>query len=381
MRIIETENIPIKLWTDDIDAVALTQAKDIANLPYAFKWIAIMPDVHPGFGMPIGGVLATTKIIVPNAVGVDIGCGMETVKTNIKEIDTDTLKKIMKDFRAAIPVGYKHHTSPQEWNGFNDAPNVDILQRELKSAQYQIGTLGGGNHFLEILKDKDGFIWLMVHSGSRNFGFKTANFYNNLAIKLSSQAENKVPNRDLCYLSLDSSKGQDYQSAMNYCMNFAQANRDLMIKRMKEVFFDYTKAEYELPINSIHNFASIETHYGQEVVVHRKGATLAAEGCLGVIPGSMGTPSYIVQGLGNPESFNSSAHGAGRKLGRNQAIRSLDLLAEQAKMPNVLGSPRNKSDLQEAPGAYKDIHKVMKEQSDLVMPKLSLDPIAVIIGN
>lgn len=381
IKTINSERIPIKLWVNDIDDIALNQSKNLANFPYAFKWISIMPDVHPGYGMPIGGILATTDVVVPNAVGVDIGCGMEAVKTSLKNINIDILKNILKDIRSLIPVGFHHHQSPQVWPDFKLAPNIQIIQQELESAKYQLGTLGGGNHFIEILKGDDGYIWLLIHSGSRNFGFKTANFFHQLALKNFTKWGKDVPSKDLAFLPLDSTEGQQYFDAMNFCLNFAKANRNLIMKQLKEIVYSHVQASFEPSIAIHHNYAAIENHFGQDVVVHRKGATKATKGLTGIIPGSMGTPSFIVEGLGNQDSFNSCSHGAGRRLGRNEAIRSLDIVEEQFKMKNILGAPRTRNELQEAPGAYKDIFQVIKDQSDLVKVKVTLSPLAVVTGN
>jgi len=381
MRVIKTEKIAIKLWADNIDNETLRQAKNLANLPHAFAWISLMPDAHPGYGMPIGGVLATQGTVIPNAVGVDIGCGMIAVKTSCKEINSETLKKILGEIRREIPVGFKHHQKPQDWEGFKLAPESKIIQNELGAAQYQIGTLGGGNHFIEILKGSDGFIWLMLHSGSRNFGFRTANYYQQKALQLSERYSKDLMDKDLAFLPLDSKWGKEYLKAMNYCLAFAQTNREKMMEKVKKIFKHFTNASFFPPINIHHNYASIEKHFNKEVLVHRKGAVKAEVGQLGIIPGSMGSPSYITEGLGNSESFKSASHGAGRKLGRKEAIRTLNLEEEQAKMSGILGAPRTRNELQEAPGAYKDIDEVMKNQADLVKIKIKLTPLAVVTGN
>ncbi len=379
-RVIKGEKIPIKLWLDEINPATLDQAKNLANLPHAYKWIALMPDAHPGYGMPIGGILATTDVIVPNAVGVDIGCGIRAVKTDIKEISRESIIKILSNIRKTIPTGFAHHKTKQNWSGFSKAPNIEIIQKELDNAHYQIGTLGGGNHFIEILKDGDSYIWLMIHSGSRNFGLKTADFFYKKAQKFCQEKGIKLPTQELSFLPIESKLGKEYFEAMNYCLEFAKANRDLMMKRVKEIVNEETKCGFTEEIDVHHNYASLEKHFGKEVFVHRKGAINAEKGKVGIIPGSMGTPSYITEGKGNPESFNSSSHGAGRKLGRREAVEKLNLETEQRKMKDIVGKPRQKKELEEAPGAYKDINEVMKKQKDLVIPKVKLQPIAVVIG-
>lgn len=380
MYTINSEKIPIKIWLDELDETTLEQAKNLANLPHAYKWIAVMPDAHPGYGMPIGGILATINTIVPNAVGVDIGCGMEAVQTSLNKIDLNILKKITGEIRKLVPVGYNHHKTKHDWEGYNNAPNIDIIQKELENSRFQIGTLGGGNHFMEILQGDDDRIWIVVHSGSRNFGFKTAQHYHRQAIIYCRNNNISLPTEELAYFPLESQLGSEYFIAMSYCQNFAQANRNLMMNNIKNIFENNTVCSFTSPINIHHNFAAEEEHFGKKVIVHRKGAIRAFLGMKGIIPGSMGTPTYITKGLGNEESFSSCAHGAGRKLGRNEAIRTLDLKTEQQKMNGILGVPRTKKELQESPGAYKDIDKVMADQKDLVKILVKLSPLSVIIG-
>jgi tRNA-splicing ligase RtcB len=169
MRVVDTERIPIKLWLEDIEEEAMAQARNLANLPFAYRWIAVMPDAHVGYGMPIGGVMATEQVIVPNCVGVDIACGIVAARTDLREISTEALKDIMGRARTLIPLGFNHHPEPQEWLGFDEAPDLPVIQRELASARKQLGTLGGGNHFIELQMGSEGFVWAMIHSGSRNF--------------------------------------------------------------------------------------------------------------------------------------------------------------------------------------------------------------------
>lgn len=373
------------MWLDDMEDMALDQAKNLANLPFAFKHIAIMPDSHPGYGMPIGGVMATEGVIIPNAVGVDIGCGMCAVKTSLKEIDTETLKKIMGKIREAIPVGFNRHKERQDdefvpeifENSFES-----VVWAELGKANFQVGTLGGGNHFIEIQKGDDGHIWIMIHSGSRNLGFTVANHYNKVAIMLNEKWKSVVPKAwELAFLPVESNIGQEYIEEMNYCVEFALANRKLMMDRIEPLFLLASNDVcFDPMINIAHNYASLENHFGKNVWVHRKGATLARKGTVGIIPGSQGTKSYIVKGKGNKESFESCSHGAGRKMGRKQAQRTLNLGEEQKKLEGVIHSVRYVEDLDEAPGSYKDIDVVMANQTDLVDIKVELTPLAVIKG-
>jgi len=390
MKIINTEKLEVKMWLEEIEDGAVEQIKHLANLPFAFKHIAIMPDSHQGYGMPIGGVLATKDVIIPNAVGVDIGCGMCAIKTSLTELDTETLKEIMGEIRKAVPVGFNKHNEKQDESlmPMKDLVLNGIVDKEYQNALYSIGTLGGGNHFIEIQKGSDGHIWIMIHSGSRNFGLKIAEHYNKLAIELNRKWHANVPEEwELAFLPEDSEEGQAYIREMQYAVDFAFANRKLMMKRICDIFqiqFTAQSPMFEILqfINIAHNYAKKEKHFGKEVWVHRKGATLASSDTIGIIPGSQGTKSYIVRGLGNIQSFQSCSHGAGRKMGRKQAERTLNLEEEIKKLDDqgVIHAIRGIKDLDEAPGAYKDIDIVMKNQEDLVEVLVELTPLAVIKG-
>ena len=459
-KVISTEKKPIKLWLDDIEDGALEQAKNLANLPFVHKHIAIMADSHFGKGCPIGSVVATKGVVVPNIVGCDVSCGVCAVKTSLTDIDTDTLKKIMGEIRKVVPVGFSHHKKAQNIElmplseevketfltdedtgnpiakGLDDLP---IVRKEFLSALRQIGTLGGGNHFQEIQKGDDGHIWIMIHSGSRNLGLKVANHYNKLAQKLNEKWHSSVPKKwDLAFLPIDSEEGQAYIREMNYCVDFALANRKLMMDRIINIFkrifakpsgkfsvykyfddvyektiakertkeeaeeirneangeygYDYTSYEikeeyksivkFDEMINIGHNFAKIENHFGINCMVHRKGATLATKDTIGIIPGSMGSPSYITKGLGNPDSFSSSPHGAGRAMSRKRAKEELSLENEMKILNDqgIVHGIRNKEDLDEATGSYKNIDEVMENSKDLVEILVKLEPIASIKG-
>lgn len=387
-QIVNTEKIPIKLWIEDIEEGALEQAKNMANLPFAFRHIAIMPDSHQGYGMPIGGVLATRGVIVPNAVGVDIGCGMCALKTSLTSVEIPVLKKIMGEIRHKVPVGFNHHNEKQNESLMPDAGNIikgGIVERQYEAALKQIGTLGGGNHFIEIQRGSDGHIWIMIHSGSRNIGLKVAEHYNKVAAKLNERWYSEIPSKwQLAFLPIESQEAKDYMTEMQYCVDFAFANRKLMMENIKASFIealDEKFAEMDF-VNIAHNYARWENHFNTSVMVHRKGATSARDGETGIIPGSQGTKSYIVKGKGNPESFESCSHGAGRALSRSKAQNTLSLEEEIARLDkqNILHAIRSKKDLDEAPGAYKDIDTVMENQQDLVDIAVELTPLAVIKG-
>lgn len=380
MKIYNLGKIPIKSWATDLEEDALQQAVNLSNLSFAYSHIALMADAHVGFGMPIGGVFASLGVIIPNAVGVDIGCGIIAAKTDIKEIDIRSIEKIVDKAHKSIPLGFKHHKSPRKWEGFNNPPNLKIVMEELDAARYQLGTLGGGNHFLSIEKGSDGHIWLMVHSGSRNFGYKIAEYYNNVAIKLNEKIKLVPPKQDLAGLYIDSKEGKEYFNAMSYALKFAAENRRQLLEQFYDIFREETKSEKILKKVSIHhNYASIEKHFGKEVIVHRKGAIKAEKGELGIIPGSMGTPSYIVEGLGNPESFRSCSHGAGRVMSRRQANKTITKEMADKSMGDIVHKGWKK-DFSEAPMAYKDIEEVMDNQKDLVKRVVKLTPLGVVKG-
>lgn len=388
MRVISGERVPIKMWLDYLEDGAEAQAKNLAALPFAFHHVAIMPDAHQGYGMPIGGVLATKGVVIPNAVGVDIGCGMCALKMPLTELNIDDLKRIVGKIRETIPVGRNHRQeaiAPMPDDRYSR--ELPIVEREWASAEKQLGTLGGGNHFIEVQEGDDGHIWAMIHSGSRNLGLKVANHYNEQAKKLNAKWVSSIPlSWDLAFLPLDSAEGVAYLAEMEYCVQFALMNRIAMMQCVCDAFESVLGRDAGgLPENSIniaHNYAALENHYNQNVLIHRKGATRAREGEIGIIPGSQGTKSYIVRGLGNPESFQSCSHGAGRKMSRTKASATLDLAAEIAAMDErgIVHGIQTEKDLDEAPGAYKSIDEVMAFQTDLVTPIVTLTPRGVVKG-
>jgi len=412
MDIFHPENdsdVPIYFWADEVEAGAYYQATNLAKLPFIFKHVALMPDVHEGYGMPIGGVIACRDVVIPNAVGVDIGCGMVAVRTNVsiynfpQEELPGLLKKIHHSIKRDVPVGFNIHNKIQPWDGFEDYLQKTVADqpgwldkmsnkswdRALKS----LGTLGGGNHFIEIQKshDQQAEIWLMIHSGSRNLGKVIADYYNREALAMCTKWHSKLPHKDLAFLPVDSKLGQDYLIDMNFALKFAYENRQRMLESGKHHLKYYLgdSTVFSEEINIHHNYASLENHMGHNVWVHRKGATSAREGELGIIPGSMGTASYIVIGKGNPMSFMSCSHGAGRKMGRMDACRTLKEEDCNKAMGEVVfdgwgkvsrGKMDGTVDLGEAPGAYKDIDTVIENQRDLVKIHTRLLPLAVVKG-
>ena len=395
MQVITTEARPIKSWCPDIEEGAWQQALNLAHLPFLFRHVALMSDCHQGFGFPIGGVMATEGVVIPNAIGYDISCGMVSCRTSLTEITQNQLKRIMggsKEFkggiRSKIPIGFKHHSKKQDEKLMPDSDisfNMDyIVAHEYNSALKQLGTLGSNNHFIEVQKGSDGHIWVMIHSGSRNLGWKVADHYNKLAIELNEKWHTKVPKKwQLAFLPVDSKEGQMYLEEMDYCIDFAFANRKLMMERTKECFLEvFSDIEFDETINIAHNYCALENHFGKNVWVHRKGATLARKGTIGIIPGSQGSSSYIVEGLGNPESWMSCSHGAGRAMSCTAARNTLNYEAEVKKLEDqgIIHTIRTEKHLSEADGAYKDIEDVISQQLDLIKVLVKLKPLAVIKG-
>ena len=367
MFIYKKENqLPIKSWIPEeqyyADEKMVEQVENLAKLPFAFSHIVLSPDGHVGYGMPIGGVLATQGVVIPNAVGVDIGCGMCAVKTSITEITLEQLKHILggsKEYHGGIhseiPVGSQHQNEKQDESLMPKLEGkYEIVEQEYTAALKQLGTLGGGNHFIEIQKGSDGHVWLMIHSGSRNFGLKNAQHYNEKAIALNEKWHSNIPKKwDLAFLPLESEEGQMYIREMNYCVDFALANRRHMMEKIKQIFSaEINGTTFDPMINIAHNYATLEHHFNSDVMVHRKGATLAREGTIGIIPGSQGTSSYIVRGKGNPESFNSCSHGAGRKMSRTKGNQKRPTKTSKGNMP----SPEEIEDMDE-----KELFKTIKE--------------------
>ena len=388
--------VPIMSWCRELEQGALDQAVNVATHPRIFHHVALMPDAHQGFGMPIGGVAALDRAVCPYMVGVDIGCGMCAVRTDITAaaLMEREIRDILADLRNRVPLGFDHHAARQSWGGFKDNRSRQVRQagwcteKVWDLACRSLGTLGGGNHFIEIQAGDDSLVWLMLHSGSRNLGKVIAEHYHRLAMRLN--VTERLPHGELAFLDVEGADGQAYIRDMNFALDFARKNR----RRMVEVFCN--AVERVLPgtafleeINIHHNYAAPEKHFGREVWVHRKGATAAFNGQRGIIPGSMGTASYIVEGLGNRDSFCSCSHGAGRVLGRRDVCRSLGLKGCDAAMRGVVfdgwskiahGRLKGGYDFSEAPQVYKDIDAVIEAQLDLVRPVVRLRPLGVLKG-
>lgn len=401
------QRIPIKVWLKregEIEEECLRQAMNLSNLPFAFSHVALMPDTHSGYGMPIGGVLAADGAIIPNAVGVDIGCGVCFLRTNLpadllRRVKTGngTLgEKMVGSIMRCVPLGFAHHKVRQKCSAIDEFDGDWIpaeLRPELQAGYYQVGTLGGGNHFIELQEDEEGNTAVMLHSGSRNFGYKICRYFNKVAKEINERVNPRVPKEwDLAYLPVESKEGKAYLSWMALALKFAAENRRLMMERVKEVLFDCVAKEtldreynlkFDLEVNAHHNYAAFEEHFGQKVWVHRKGAIRAGRGEPGIIPGAMGGFSYIVKGLGNPDSFYSCSHGAGRRLGRKEALRrfSAQEVIDDLKRRHVILGKEKKADIaEEYLKAYKDIEEVLENEKDLAEPVLKLRTVCVIKG-
>lgn len=400
--------VPIKVWlssVEDLDATCLRQAMNLSNLPFAFRHIALMPDTHSGYGMPIGGVLASSEVIIPNAVGVDIGCGMGLVHTNVparllRDVKTSQgtlaqvlVGQIMRD----VPQGFEHHREPQRSEFLDRFPVQRLFHYgrdrlpTIDEAYVQLGTLGGGNHFIELQEDDQGYLGIMVHTGSRNLGFKVANYFNQVAKDLNRTMGSEIPPEfDLAYLPLETKEAAGYVEWMNFSLEFARHNREQIMRKVKAIVYEGLQRhaglkdiEISQEVNAHHNYAVREHHFGRDVWVHRKGAIRAGRGELGIIPGAMGAYSFIVEGLGNPESFHSASHGAGRVMGRKEAVRTFDVdevMADFKAKNVVLGKKRKGDTAEEYYKAYKNIEEVMREQDDLVKPVMRVRTVAVIKG-
>ena len=387
--------VPVKIFTDDIDFTAIDQLNNIAQLPIIHHHVSAMPDVHMGKGATVGSVIPTLNAIIPAAVGVDIGCGMNAVRLSLKAHELpDNLRKVRLQIEAAIPVGLNMHkvdrarnsTIRSLSNGLDQiiGHNPKILSRQKKSYQTwirQLGTLGGGNHFIELCIDENEDVWVMLHSGSRGVGNVIGQYFISKAREEVIKNNVHLPDKDLAYFNQGTANFDDYVHAVNWAQDYAMANRRemmyLVIKALHKSLpmFKLTKEA----INCHHNYVTKEHHFGESVFITRKGAISAAVDELGIIPGSMGARSYIVRGLGNQESFCSCAHGAGRRMSRTKARKSYDSDDLKAQTEGV-ECRKDSGVVDEIPAAYKDIDTVMDNQRDLVEVVHTLKQVICIKG-
>lgn len=402
------KSMPIKVWLnniEDIEEGCLEQARRLSKLPFIHKWVALMPDTHMGKGMPIGGVIATNGVIIPNAVGADIGCGVAFVQTQfevnrLKEMTTpngNVIQSIVGDILRNIPVGFTWHKKKQDSYTTDIAmQNLHLyegekeLLKEIKDSYHQIGTLGGGNHFIELQENEEGKLAIMIHSGSRHLGNKVCNYFHKQASELNRKWYSEIPDEyKLAFLPVDSKEGQAYLNWMNFSLDFAKENREKMMSSVIEIINRYLdryfgdNLEIKMSLNCHHNYVSLENHYGSDVWVHRKGAIRVRKDEYGIIPGAMGISSYIVKGLETEESFNSCSHGAGRRYSRTAAKKnfSVESVINDLKDKDIILGKHKKSDVaEESCYAYKDIEEVIENERDLVEPIMRLVTVAVVKG-
>jgi len=374
---LQTSKAAVKIWAPqaEVEPQALQQLENVASLPFVFKHVAAMPDVHLGIGATVGSVIATKGAVIPAAVGVDIGCGMIAARLDINpDIVLHNLHGIRTAIEKSIPVGHESNKqlskTVQEWSGWKNTPELVSLLRLKDKAALQLGTLGGGNHFIEICTDTEGKIWVMLHSGSRNVGKSLAEEHIRHAKSEIKHLAVNLPDPDLAYYLEGTKEYQNYMRDLEWAQAYALENREEMLRRvLKEISiltgFKGAPLPISMKVNCHHNYATREVHYGENVLVTRKGAVRARAGDLGIIPGSMGTRSYIVRGKGNEESFESCSHGAGRRMSRSEAKRRFTVKDLESQTQGV-DCRKDQGVVDEIPGAYKDIDEVMKNQSDLV---------------
>lgn len=400
--------MPVKSWCENCEEGAVKQAVNLAHHPALVHHVALMPDAHQGYGMPIGGVVAAKDAVIPAAVGVDIGCGMIATETDIPAevfAEMSFRRAFQEKLKERIPVGEgESHKSTQNWEGFEEYTAHNGMRSNLwpsKLDRMNLGTLGGGNHFIELQKstaldgsgDPEGGakVWLMIHSGSRNLGKRIEEHYHRIAARMCERFHAPLPDKDLAFLPIEEPTGHDYFTDMLFALRYAKENRRRMMEMMKATLAEFVpNANFLRTIDIHHNYAAFEEHFGEKVCVHRKGATSAKLDEIGIIPGSMGTASYIVRGLGNPDSFMSCSHGAGRRMSRIAASTTLTVEECDKAMDGIVcerwhkykgfGKAKGRLDLSEAPQAYKDIEDVIASEQDLVEPLVRLVPLASLKG-
>ena len=401
-------SVPVKSWCENCEEGAVQQAENLAKHPVVFDHVALMPDAHQGYGMPIGGVIAADSAVIPAAVGVDIGCGMIATETDIpaeRFADMAFRRAFQEKLKERIPVGEGvSYRETQNWEGFEEYTANNGMRSNLwpsKLDRMNLGTLGGGNHFIELQKstaldgagDPEGGakVWLMIHSGSRNLGKRIEEHYHQIAERLCTRFRVPLADPNLAFLPIEEQDGHNYFTDMLFALRYAKENRRRMMEAMKETLAEFVpEVNFLKTIDIHHNYAACEEHFGKKVFVHRKGATSAKLDEIGIIPGSMGTASYIVRGLGNPDSFMSCSHGAGRRMSRiaastmltvEECDRAMDgIVCERWHKYKGYGKAKGRLDLSEAPQAYKDIEDVIASERDLVEPLVRLVPLASLKG-
>ena len=374
--------VPVKCWTDELEPEARRQLENVANLPVVHGHVAAMPDVHAGIGATVGSVIPTKGAIIPAAVGVDIGCGMNAVRLTLTANELPAnLSRIRSAIEAAVPVGFSQHDECPVHDGRDlrafarrleaigrKHPGLSKMQRQFDETwALQLGSLGGGNHFIEICLDEQSRVWVMLHSGSRGVGNAIGRYFIERARREAERLDRRLPDRDLAWFDEGTPLFDDYVEAVGWAQDYAMANRRemmrLVVESLRRHLPDFALADEA--INCHHNYVARESHLGQSLFVTRKGAIRAGEGELGIVPGSMGARSFIVRGRGNPESFCSCAHGAGRRMSRTEAKRRFSR-ADLERQTEGVECRKDGGVIDEIPGAYKDVDAVMARQADLV---------------
>jgi tRNA-splicing ligase RtcB len=394
-QVLTDQRVPVKIWTDEVDEKSKQQLANIASLPFIHHHVAAMPDVHLGIGATIGSVIATHKAIIPAAVGVDIGCGMVACRLSLtaNDIEEKSLKKVFDQISRDVPVGRAQHADDRV---LVDAAKPFEARLDLMTQKHpqllkafgkfskwvnQMGSLGGGNHFIEVCLDESDQVWVMLHSGSRGIGNALADYFIQLARQDMERWMIHLPDRDLAYFPEGTEHFDDYFEAVHWAQEYAYQNRQCMVDLVLAALQRHLPAFVVTSevVNCHHNYVAQEHHYGANVWVTRKGAIRARKGDLGIIPGSMGARSYIVRGLGNPESFTSSAHGAGRRMSRTAAEKQFTE-SDLVRQTDGVICRKDKGVIDEIPGAYKDIDAVMENQKDLTETLHTLKQVVCVKG-
>ncbi len=391
--------VPVKVWTQEVEATARRQLENVAQLPIVHGHVAAMPDVHAGIGATVGSVIATKGAIIPAAVSVDIGCGMNAVQLSLTANDLpESLRAIRSAIESAVPVGFDMHASGGQRGGSRDraaaslasglerivarSPAIESMQKNFgETWRRQLGTLGGGNHFIEMCLDEQQHVWVMLHSGSRGIGNVIGRHYIERARREMEKADIHLPDRDLAWLAEGTPAFDQYIDAVEWAQDYAMENRREMVHAILAAIAPHLPP-FEIAGQAIechHNYVARERHFGENVFVTRKGAIRAGVGDLGVIPGSMGAKSYIVRGKGNPESLSSCAHGAGRRMSRSEAKRRFTS-SDVARQTAGVECRKDAGVVDEIPGAYKAIEDVMANQSDLVEVLHTLKQVVCVKG-